>query len=110
MYVIRLPNGNLLVPQSAASDDGAIIGDAYIEIGPDDADYERLAGQALTQEEFDERRRRWQEGDDTLRRQFLDFLARHGHPGNAEDHPAAHQWAQDRWGTHQRTQDSRGDS
>ena len=55
--------------------------DAYVEIGPDDADYERLAEQALTQEEFDERRRRWQEGDESLRRQFLDFLARRGHPG-----------------------------
>lgn len=94
MYVIRLPNGNLLVPESAASDDGAIIGDAYIEIGPDDADYERLAGQALTEEEFDERRRQWQEGDDTLRRQFLDFLAHHGHPGRAQDHAVSPQWAQ----------------
>ena len=55
--------------------------DAYVEIGPDDADYERLAEQSLTQEEFDERRQRWQEGDEPLRRQFLDFLARHGHPG-----------------------------
>jgi hypothetical protein len=94
MYVIRLPNGNLLVPQSAASEDGAIIGDAYVEIGPDDADYERFASQALTQDELDERRRRWQEGDDTLRRQFLEFLAHHGHPGRAADHPAAQQWAQ----------------
>jgi hypothetical protein len=94
MYVIRLPNGNLLVPQSATSDDGAIMGDAYIEIGPDDADYERLAVQALTQEELDQRRRNWQEGDDTLRRQFLDFLAHHGHPGRAADHAAAQQWAQ----------------
>jgi hypothetical protein len=84
MYVIRLPNGNLLVPESAATDDGGIIGDAYIEIGPDDADYERLAGQALTQEQLDERRRRWQEGDEPLRRQFLDFLARHGNPGRAQ--------------------------
>jgi hypothetical protein len=114
MYVIRLPNGNLLVPQSAASDDGAVIGDAYVEIGPDDVDYERLAAQALTQEEFDERRRQWQEGDDTLRRQFLDFLAHHGHPGRGEDHAAAHQWAQpaqqDRRGAQQRAPDWRGDS
>lgn len=93
MYVIRLPNGKLLVPQSAASDDGAVIGDAYVEIGPDDADYERLASQALTQEELDERRRGWQEGDETLRRQFLDFLAHHGNPGT-EDQAAAQQWTQ----------------
>ena len=85
MYVIRLPNGNLLVPESATADSGRIISDAYVEIGPDDADYARLAEQALTQEEFDERRRRWQEGDESLRRQFLDFLARRGHPGRAPD-------------------------
>jgi hypothetical protein len=85
MYVIRLPNGNLLVPESATADGGTVIGDAYIEIGPDDADYERLAGQALTQEQLDERRRRWQEGDEPLRRQFLDFLARNGNPGRAQE-------------------------
>jgi hypothetical protein len=76
MYVIRLPNGNLLVPESVASDGGNLISDAYVEIGPDDAEYERLAAEALSQEELDERRRRWQEGDESLRRQFLDFLAR----------------------------------
>ena len=81
MYVIRLPNGNLLVPESAISGDGQLMSDAYVEIGPDDADYERLAEQAMTEEEMDERRRRWQEGDEPLRRQFLDFLARHGSSG-----------------------------
>lgn len=90
MYVIRLPNGNLLVPESATVDGGRIISDAYVEIGPDDADYERLAEQALTQEEFDERRRRWQEGDESLRRQFLDFLARRGHPGRGTDAEDGH--------------------
>jgi hypothetical protein len=85
MYVIRLPNGNLLVPESATSDNGTLISDAYVEIGPDDADYGRLAEQALTQEEFDERRRLWQDGDESLRRQFLDFLARRGHPGRPQD-------------------------
>jgi hypothetical protein len=84
MYVIRLPNGNLLVPQAAVTDDGAIVGDAYVEIGPDDADYERFAAQALTQQELDDRRRSWQDGDESLRRQFLDFLARHGNPGRTQ--------------------------
>ncbi len=85
MYVIRLPNGNLLVPESmAAGEGGLLMSDAYVEIGPDDADYERLAEQSLTQEELDERRKRWQEGDEPLRRQFLDFLARHGHPGRGQ--------------------------
>ncbi len=63
MYVIRLPNGNLLVPESVASDGGGLMADAYVEIGPEDAEYERLAEQALTEQEFDERRRRWREGD-----------------------------------------------
>jgi hypothetical protein len=81
MYVIRLPNGNLLVPDSAVSDDGQLISEAYVEIGPEDPDYARLADQALTQDEYDERRRRWQEGDEPLRREFQDFLARHGSAG-----------------------------
>lgn len=87
MYVIKLPNGNLLVPESATAtvDGGRYISDVYVEIGPDDADYARLAEQAMTQEEVDERRRRWEEGDESLHRQFLDFLARHGHPGRAQD-------------------------
>ncbi len=78
MYVIRLPNGNLLVPESATAHDGRLVSDAYVEIGPGDRDYERLAAGALTQEEIDERARRWREGDEPLRRQFLDFLARGG--------------------------------
>ncbi len=87
MHVIRLPNGNLLVPESATSEDGRVISDAYVEIGPADSDYERLASGALTQEEADEQRRRWQEGDEPLRREFLDFLARHGHPGRQRGAP-----------------------
>lgn len=81
MYVIRLPNGNLLVPDSVISDDGQLMSEAYVEIGPADAEYGRFAEGALTQEEYDERRRRWQEGDEPLRREFLDFLARHGSAG-----------------------------
>lgn len=81
MFVIRLANGNLLVPDSAISGDGRMLGDAYVEIGPGDAAYERLAAEALTQEEYEERRRGWQEGDEELRREFLDYLARHGAEG-----------------------------
>jgi hypothetical protein len=81
MFVIRLPNGNLLVPESATSADGRLLSDAYVEIEPSDPDYERLAAEAVSQQEADEQRRRWREGDEPLRRQFLDFLARHGHPG-----------------------------
>jgi len=81
MFVIRLPNGNLMVPESAMSDGGQLMSDAYVEIGPEDVDYARLASQAVTEEEAEERWRRWQEGDEPLRREFLDFLARHGHPG-----------------------------
>jgi hypothetical protein len=84
MYVIRLPNGNLRVPHSiiTAGDDsttdeasGQLIGQAYIEIGPDDPEYSRLAEQALTEEELAEKRRGWHEGDDALRRQFEEWKA-----------------------------------
>jgi hypothetical protein len=85
MYVIRLTNGNLLVPDSAVTDDGQLMSEAYVEIGPDDPDYARLAEQALTQDEYDERRRRWQEGDEPLRREFQDFLARGGSAGTPPD-------------------------
>ena len=83
MYVIRLPNGNLLVPESATSDDGRVMSDAYVEIGPADSEYERLSAGAVTQQEMDEQRQRWQDGDEPLRREFLDFLARRGHPGRS---------------------------
>ena len=76
MYVIRLPNGNLLVPESATSRDGRLVGDAYVEVSPADPDYDRYAASALTQDEMDERARRWRDDDEPLRRQFLDFLAR----------------------------------
>jgi hypothetical protein len=78
MYVIRLPNGNLLVPESATARDGSLIADAYVEVTPGHPDYERFAVGALSQEEFDERKRRWREGDEPLRRQVLEFLARGG--------------------------------
>ena len=78
MQVIRLPNGNLLVPESAIADDGQLMSEAYVEIGPADPDYARLSPGALTQEQYDDQRRRWQEEDEPLRREFLDFLARHG--------------------------------
>jgi len=85
MYVIRLANGNLLVPDSAETEDGRVLGDAYVEIGPDDEDYPALAAEALTEEEAAERRRQWREGDEQLRREFLDYLARHGSAGGWED-------------------------
>jgi len=81
MFVIRLANGHLLVPEAAVSGDGRVMGDAYVEIGPDDAAYAKLAPVAISQEEHDEQRRRWRDGDDELRRDFLDYLARHGAEG-----------------------------
>jgi hypothetical protein len=75
MFVIRLPNGNLMVPESAMGDGGRIIGDGYVEIGPDDADYERLAQHALSEEEARIRRQRWQEEDEELNREFLAYRA-----------------------------------
>jgi hypothetical protein len=80
MYVIRLTSGNLLVPEYAVGQ-GGLIGDAYVEIGPDHADYARLAAQAITEQDDKTRRERWHDGDESLRREFLDYLGRHGADG-----------------------------
>ena len=73
MFVIRLPNGNLQVPQSAIREDGRVIGDVYVEIGPQDAEYARLAEQALTPDEVEQRKLDWRAGDEALRREFQEF-------------------------------------
>ena len=73
MFVIRLPNGNLMVPQTATGNDGRILGDVYVEIGPQDADYARLAEQALTPDQVEQRRQEWRAGDAALHREFLEF-------------------------------------
>jgi hypothetical protein len=78
MFVIRLPNGNLKVPQSAIANEGRILGDVYVEIGPQDADYARLAAQALTPEEMEQRRERWRADDEALRQEFLEFAQQNG--------------------------------
>jgi hypothetical protein len=87
MFVIRLASGNLLVPEYAAADDDRVLGDAYVEIGPEHADYARLAAQAITPAEDSARRQRWRDGDEALRREFLDYLARHGAEGGWHDAP-----------------------
>lgn len=87
MFVIRLASGNLLVPEYAATHDGQFLGDAYVEIGPDHADYTRLASQAITPEEESARRQLWRDGDEALRREFLDYLARYGAEGGWNDRP-----------------------
>ena len=73
MFVIRLPNGNLRVPQTAIRQDGRVIGDVYVEIGPQDADYARLSEQALTPDEVEQRRLEWRAGDAALHREFQEF-------------------------------------
>jgi hypothetical protein len=73
MFVIRLPNGNLRVPQTAIGNDGRVIGDAYVEIGPQDADYLRLSEQAVTEDEAARRRAQWRDGDEALQREFQEF-------------------------------------
>jgi hypothetical protein len=73
MFVIRLSNGNLRVPESAIGNDGRVIGNAYVEIGPQDADYTRLAEQAVTEDEVARRRAQWRDGDEALQRQFAEF-------------------------------------
>jgi hypothetical protein len=81
MFVIRLPNGNLAVPQTAIGHEGRVIGDAYVEIGPQDADYARLAAEALTPEEAQQRRERWRQDDEALRQEFLEFARRNADSG-----------------------------
>ena len=74
MFVIRLPNGNLQVPQTAVHRDGGrLIGDVYVEIGPDDTEYARLAEQALTPDEVEQRKDKWRAGDAALLREFQEF-------------------------------------
>jgi hypothetical protein len=73
MFVIRLANGNLRVPQTAIGNDGRLIGDAYVEIGPQDAEYARLLEQAMTEDEAARRRAQWRDGDEALQRQFQEF-------------------------------------
>ncbi|QFG23786.1 hypothetical protein [Actinomadura sp. WMMB 499] len=86
MYVIRLPDGTLRVPHSVLAEpggdgtgealaEGRVIADAYVEIGPDDPDYERLLAESLTAEELAERRRGWREGDAELLRRFEEWKA-----------------------------------
>ena len=74
MFVIRLPNGNLQVPATAIhTGDSRLIGDVYVEIGPEDTDYDRLSEQALTPEQVEERKQLWRSGDAALLREFQEF-------------------------------------
>jgi hypothetical protein len=85
MYVIRLPDGNLRVPvgvvgpgrdgRTTQSENDGVIGQGYVEIGPDDPDYQRLLKQSITEEELADRRRRWRADDEALRREFEEFKA-----------------------------------
>ena len=81
MFVIKLPNGNLLAPESAIDADGQVVGDAYVEILPTDPEYARLAQQAVTEAELEDRERRWRDGDEALRREFETYLAKQGRSG-----------------------------
>jgi hypothetical protein len=79
MFVIRLPNGNLMAPESAFDHRGHVVGDAYVEVSPADPEYARLASQAISEEEVDRQRRRWRGDDEALRREFEDYLASQQH-------------------------------
>jgi hypothetical protein len=74
MFIIRLPNGNLQVPHTAVhTGEGRVIGDVYVEIGPEDTEYARLAEHALTPDEVQERKDQWRAGDAALLREFQEF-------------------------------------
>jgi hypothetical protein len=87
MFVIKLPNGNLLAPESAIDADGQVVGDAYVEVFPTDPEYARLAQQAVTEAELEERQRRWRDGDEALRREFEMYLAKQGRSGQDSTGP-----------------------
>jgi hypothetical protein len=78
MFVIKLPNGNLMAPESAVDADGQVVGDAYVEVSPADPEYARLAEQALSEQEVEDRKRRWRDGDEALRREFEEYLISRG--------------------------------
>jgi hypothetical protein len=85
MYVIRLPDGHLRVPvgvagpgregRAAPGEPGGVIGQGYVEIGPDDPDYQRFLEQSITEEELADKRRRWRADDEALRQEFEEFKA-----------------------------------
>jgi len=81
MFVIKLPNGNLMAPESAVDAEGRVVGDAYVEVLPTDPEYARLAQQAVSEQELEDRKRRWRDGDEALRREFETFLASRGRGG-----------------------------
>ena len=81
MFVIKLPNGNLMAPESAMDADGEVMGDAYVEVFPTDPEYARLAQQAVTEQELEDRQRRWRDGDEALRREFEKYLTNQGRSG-----------------------------
>ena len=83
MFVIKLPNGNLMAPESAVDADGPVVGDAYVEISPADPEYARLAEQAGTEAEAEDRQRRWRDGDEALRRELERYLAGRGQDDTA---------------------------
>ncbi|GGO69954.1 MULTISPECIES: hypothetical protein [Nonomuraea] len=75
MHVIRLADGTLRVPRSLTSEDGRLIGNAYVELEPGDPEYDQWLPESLTEEELAERRRLWQAGNDELEQEFLAFKA-----------------------------------
>jgi hypothetical protein len=75
MYVIRLADGTLRVPRSLTSEDGRLFGEAYVEVRPGEPGYEQWLEESLTEEEAELRRRRWEEENDDLEREFLAFKA-----------------------------------
>jgi hypothetical protein len=88
MFVIRLPNGNLMAPESALDLPGQVVGDAYVEISPADPEYARLARQAVPEAEVEARRQRWADGDEALRLEFERYLA--SLPDQARTPPEPH--------------------
>ncbi|WP_395109135.1 hypothetical protein [Actinomadura sp. SCN-SB] len=85
MYVIRLPDGTLRVPHSVLTGSAkgtrepgegpGVIAQGYVEIGPGDPDYDRLLPESITEQEMEDRRRAWRDGDADLLRAFEEYKA-----------------------------------
>ena len=81
MFVIQLPNGNLLVPESALAEGGQLMGDAYVEIGPGGRGL-RAPGRAGDHRAATRRTAAPVAGRGrALQRQFAEFLASQGGDG-----------------------------
>ena len=69
----RSETGLTIFRPTPGLDEGPVILQKRVEIGPDDTDYARLSEQALTPDQVEARKERWRAGDAALLREFQEF-------------------------------------